>query len=154
MKPILILALLALAMPLLTVGQTTLQANNAQSNLEQTLRQIEDELVSAVTQGKTAPFERYMADTYSFTGADGSIQTRSEWLADMKSGHLKVESTLNQDMKVQAYGDAAVVSYRSTDKGTYKGTDISGQYRWTDVFVKGNGGWQIVSTQGTRIAQP
>jgi hypothetical protein len=32
-------------------------------------------------------------------------------------------------MKVQQYGNAAVVTYRSTDHGTYNGKDISGQYR-------------------------
>ena len=42
-------------------------------------------------------------------------------------------------MSVRVYGDTAVVSYRSTDKGMYKDTDISGQSRWTDVFVKQKG---------------
>ena len=50
--------------------------------------------------------------------------------------------------------NAAVVTYRSTDHGTYNGKDISGQYRWTDVFVKHNGQWQVVSTQGTHITPP
>ena len=49
-------------------------------------------------------------------------------------------------------GNSAVVTYQTTDKGTYKGNDLSGQYRWTDVFVKQGGVWQIVATQGTRIA--
>jgi ketosteroid isomerase-like protein len=64
-----------------------------------------------------------------------------------------MESSKSEDMKVQVYRDTAVVTYRSTDKGNYKGNDISGRYRWTDVFVKRNGRWQVVSTQGTRIAQ-
>jgi hypothetical protein len=46
-----------------------------------------------------------------------------------------------------------VVTYGTTDKGSYKGKDISGNYRWTDVFVKRNGRWQIVAGQGTRVAQ-
>jgi Ketosteroid isomerase homolog len=71
----------------------------------------------------------------------------------VKSGDLKIESSTNEDMKVQVHGDTAVVTYRSTDKGNYKGNDLSGQYRWTDVFVKRNGRWQIVAGQGTRIMQ-
>jgi ketosteroid isomerase-like protein len=154
MKPTLLFALLAISMPFLTMGQTTPKTNNATGNPEQTIKQIQQELVTAITQGNTAPFERYLADTFVFTAADGGIQTRSEWLADLKSGDLKLQSTTNEDVKVQAYGDAAVVTYRSTDKGTYKGKDISGQYRWTDVFVKQKGGWRWVATQGTHIAQP
>jgi hypothetical protein len=53
---------------------------------------------------------------------------------------LKLESSKYSDMKVQvADADMAVVMYRSNDKGTYKGKDITGEYRRLDVFVKGNG---------------
>ena len=38
-------------------------------------------------------------------------------------------------MKVRAYLHAAVVTYVTNDKGRYKGQDITGRYRWTDVFV-------------------
>jgi hypothetical protein len=56
-------------------------------------------------------------------------------------------------MKVQVYGNTAVATYRTTDKGKYKDFDISGQFRWIDVFVKQSGGWQVVATQGTKLMQ-
>ena len=56
----------------------------------------------------------------------------------MKSGDLKLQSASLDDAKVQVYGDTAVVTYSSNDKGTYKGKDISGKTRWTDVFVHHN----------------
>jgi ketosteroid isomerase-like protein len=55
---------------------------------------------------------------------------------------------------VRVYGDTAVVTYRSTDKGNYKGQDISGQVRWTDVFVKQGWRWQLVAGHGSPIATP
>ena len=57
-------------------------------------------------------------------------------------------------MKVKVHGEMGVVTGRNTIKATYMGKDISGAYRFTDVFVKHAGRWQVLSTQGTAIAPP
>jgi hypothetical protein len=58
-------------------------------------------------------------------------------------------------MTVRIYnGDAAVVTYRSTDDARYKGEDASGVTRWTDMFVKQSNRWALVATHGTRVEQP
>jgi len=38
-------------------------------------------------------------------------------------------------------------------KGRYKDQDISGGYRYTDVYVKRQGRWQAIALQITRITQ-
>jgi ketosteroid isomerase-like protein len=82
------------------------------------------------------------------------VQTKAQLLADVKSGDLTLESSEISDMKVHVHGDAAVVTYATNDKGKYKTQDITGRYRWTDVFVRRSGTWQIVASQGTPISQP
>lgn len=114
---------------------------------------IEQNLVAALVKGDASAVERNMASTCLFTGPDGGRQTKAEMVADMKTGALKMKSSKNDGMKVQVYGDAAVVTYRSTDNGTYEGRDISGQYNWMDVFTKQNDRWQIVATQGTPLSK-
>ncbi len=147
MKRLLIFAALALALCSLALGQM----KGKGGGVEQMLMQIEQELADAIIKGDATIFERTMTDNFIFTAPDGSTQNKTQFLADLKSGALKIESTKNEEMKVQVYGDAAVVTYRSTDKGKYKETDISGQYRWTDFFVKRSGRWQLAATHGTRI---
>lgn len=56
------------------------------------------------------------------------------------SGSLKYESVKFDEIKVHAYGDTAVVTGRSTIKGKDNGKDISGQTRYTRVYVKRQGG--------------
>jgi len=107
--------------------------------VEQTLMKMEQSMVDALVKGDASGWDHSLAGTFMFTAPDGSTQTKAEWMADFKNGALKMASSQNDDMKVQQYGNAAVVTYRSTDHGTYNGKDISGQYRWTDVFVKHNG---------------
>ena len=121
------------------------------SDAEQAVMGIERELLAAVLKGDASANERYLANTYVFTGPDGTVENKAQAIADLKSGDLKLQSASLDDAKVQVYGNAAVVTYSSNDKGTYKGKDISGKTRWTDVFVNRNGRWQLVASQGTML---
>jgi len=118
---------------------------------EQAVMRIERELLDGVLKGDASANERYLADTYVFTGPDGTVENKAQAIADLKSGDLKLQSASLDNSKVQVYGDAAVVTYSSNDKGTYKGKDISGKTRWTDVFVNRDGRWQLVASHGTML---
>lgn len=155
MKRVLILIVLALVTSSLTFGQGDKERPNRQNaRVETELRQIEQECSDALVKGDAVVFERYTAPDCILTNPDGSIWDTKTLLDVLKSGDLKYESSKIDQMKVQVYGNAAVVTYRPLDKGTLKGQDISSQNRWTDTFVKLNGRWQCVATQGTHIAQP
>jgi ketosteroid isomerase-like protein len=153
MKLILAVAVLTITTFSVGLGQTKEKSNKQSGNVEQTLMHIEQELDDAVVKGDTSPSEKYLADNSTFTDPGGMVMDKARNIDDFKSGNLKIGSSKLEDMKVQVYGNTAVVTYGTTDKGTYKGKDISGNYRWTDVFVKRNGRWQIVAGQGTRVAQ-
>ncbi|HKZ79143.1 MAG TPA: nuclear transport factor 2 family protein [Pyrinomonadaceae bacterium] len=163
MKKILILTVFAIAASWVALGQTPQKPATqekpagekvAGSSVESSLMQIEQELLDALLKGDASANERYLADSFTFIAPNGMVSDKAQGIADIKSGDLKFESSKVDDMKVRVYGDTAVVTYITTDKGTYKGQDISGQYRWTDVFVKQGGKWQIVAGQGTPIMKP
>ena len=118
---------------------------------EAVLMKIERDSVAALTKKDFAAFASVFSDDAVFTGLDGAVLTKAQLLADLKSGTLVVESSQISDMKARIFGEAAVVTYTTTDKGKYKGQDISGTYRWTDTFVRRGGKWQIVAGQGTPI---
>jgi ketosteroid isomerase-like protein len=126
-------------------------AKDKPGNTDQAVLSIEKEMLNALLKGDASANERYLADTYTFTSPDGEVSNKAQSVADLKSGDLKFESATLDDPKVSVYGDTAIVTFNSTDKGTYKGKDISGKTRWTDVFVKRNGKWQIVASHGSRI---
>jgi ketosteroid isomerase-like protein len=115
---------------------------------------LERDTLAALLKKDSAAFGRIFSDDAVLITPDGSPQTKAQLLADLKSGDLAIATSDISDMKVRAFGDTAVVTYVTIDKGTYKGQDISGRYRWTDVFVRRAGSWQIVAGQGTRIESP
>ena len=153
MKYYLILTL-ALGLALPTIALAKEKGTNATAD-EATFKKIEQEILDGILKSDTSAAEKYLTSDYVGVGPDGVTQNKTEFLSDIKSGTLKIESSKYSDMKVQvADADMAVVMYRSNDKGTYKGKDITGEYRWLDVFVKRDGKWQIAIDQGTQIAKP
>ena len=128
-----------------------LGAQNKSTGAEQDIMRIEQEMLAAVMKGDTGPSERYLAENYVFTGPDGLSMGKAQSIQDLKSGSLKLQAASLDNSRVQLYGDTAIVTYSSNDKGTYKGKDISGKTRWTDVFVKQTGRWTIVASHGSMV---
>lgn len=123
------------------------------SNVEQAVKQLDTERVQALLRSDTTTLERIIADDYTNTNNSGEVLTKSQLMAEVKSGDLKYETIDIGDVQVRVYGDTAVFTGRATVKGARKGEDISGQNRVTRVYVKQQRRWQLVAQQSTRIAQ-
>jgi ketosteroid isomerase-like protein len=146
-------AAIGLLTPCLLFGQSDTTSTGKNSKIESELIKLEDGFNEALIKGDTAYLERYDADELTDTDPAGSVTTKAQDIANIKSGALTITSVTNDDYKVQVYGNTAVVTYRATGKGQYKGQDISGQYRGTDTWVKRHGQWQLVASHASRIAQ-
>lgn len=147
MKSRVVAALLSVALCSTALGKSK------RGNTEEAVMSIEKEMLDAVLKGDSSAAERHLGDDYISTDPEGSVLDRNQSIADIKSGDLKLQAATLDGAKVQVYGDTAIVTYGILDKGTYKGKDISGKTRWTDVFVKRSGRWQLVASQGTRVAE-
>jgi hypothetical protein len=87
-------------------------------------------------------FKRLEADSFTLT-AYGRTYTLAEDLALMQSlGNSTIYTS--DDLDVQPYGDAAVVTGRMTATHLRAGDEYS--WRWIHMFIKRNGQWQILST--------
>ncbi len=144
-------ALLLLALPSLVLAQTK-DAATPNPDVEKAVTKMEQDMSAALTKPDAAAADKMLADSFYAVNPDGTTQTKADFMADLKAGKLKLETNHLSEMKVQAAdADMAIVTYRSDDKGSYDGRDISGQYRWTDVIAKRGGSWQFIVSQGTPI---
>jgi len=117
------------------------------------LEQMEKDRAQAVVKKDTATLEKMTADDYQLIDANGKMRGKADTMEAIKSGAISLQSNDVDDLKVQVYGNTAVVTGRSNPKGTIDGKDVSGPIRFTRVYVKRNGNWQSVLFQQTRIAQ-
>lgn len=118
-------------------------------NVEQAVTQLENERVLALLRSDTAFLERVYIDDYVVTGANGVVRTRTEVIADMKSGAQTFESMNNDDIKVRVYEDTAIVTGRTTQKGQYKGQPSLSPTRFTRVYVRRDGQWRLVANSSS-----
>lgn len=118
---------------------------------QQTLMDIEEATVDGVTSGKIDSIAKYYSPNYKITTPEGLVLTLKELTDFLKSGDLKLENSVNSEMKVEIYGTTAIVRYQSADKGTFKGNPITSKNQWTDIFIKIKGKWMLVSSHGTPI---
>jgi ketosteroid isomerase-like protein len=118
---------------------------------EEEIKSLEHERNVAILNGDAAALDRMTADDYSFITLRGELRTKSEIVKGFKSGSFKYESRQISDLNIRVYGNTAVVTGRSNQKGMEEGKDYSGDYRFTRVYVRQNGRWLTVALQATVI---
>jgi hypothetical protein len=119
------------------------------------LIQIERDIGKANIRRDKTYFEMIEAPEFVFTDSGGGMTTKAEDVAslDQPAGEYKLISYDVDDMKVNLYGNAAVVIGRSTTVSRGKDRDVTNRSRFTDVFVKKNGKWKIVAGHSSRIRE-
>jgi ketosteroid isomerase-like protein len=134
-----------------SIAQTP--AKPKSESVKQELIKLENGWNDAVLKRDLAFLDRILADDFTIGEVDGTVTTKAQLLAYIKSGEYAVASSVYADVKVRVYGDAAVVMGHTAEKSRFKGADMTGEYLWTDTWVKIAGRWQCVAAHSSKIAQ-
>ena len=105
----------------------------------------------ALEQKDTKALEMLLANTLVSVDIDGSVQSKSEFLASIKAPDYQPSQAVTEQSSVQVYGDAAVVVGIFRIKGTDKGKAYVHRERFVDTWIKTNGVWQCVATTSALI---
>lgn len=99
----------------------------------------------------TKALDMILANTFVSIDIDGSVSSKSEFLASIKAPEYQPSQAVTEQSSVQVYGNAAVVVGTFRVKGTEKGRPYVHRERFVDTWIKINGTWQCVATTGTLI---
>lgn len=126
------------------------------SGAEAELIQVERDIGEANIKRDKAFFERVEADEFIFTDSAGGITTKAEDVAslDRPPGEFRLVSYIVDEVKVFDYGKTAVVTGRTTTVSRSKDREVTNKSRFTDVFVKRDGRWQLAAGHSSRIREP
>jgi ketosteroid isomerase-like protein len=136
--------------PLVLLALATL-APAQNSKVQEEIKKLEEARNQAILKGDFAAIDRMTSEDYTFVTLRGEMRTKAEIVQGFQSGSFKYQSREISDLNVRVYGDAAVVTGRSIQKGTENGKDYSGDYWFTRVYAKQSGRWVTVALQTTPI---
>lgn len=130
--------------------------------IEAELIKLEREWAAAVKNHDPETVRRILADEIVITYPDGVVGTKTEEVHSVETGTITAEAWELLDPKVTVINaESAFITGRSVIKnGKYKDPkqpkpiDISGEYRFLDLYAKRDGKWLAVASQTTRIANP
>jgi hypothetical protein len=90
-----------------------------------------------------------IADPFAYTDDDGAFMGRARWLSPIKNDVHQYEQLGNTGMKVQLYGNAAIVNGFHHERLRIKRKPVSQSGRFTDTWIRQNGEWKCVASQAT-----
>ena len=145
MKIIFVIALLALSASSTVLGQKQDARNDQGKSIDQIIRQLDSERIQAQIDADTVALNRLYADDFIGVGPSGAVRTKPQVISDFTSGGLKFQSITTDEVQVRVYGNTAVETGRSTMIGQDKNKVVPRDNRFTRVWVKLHGTWQLVS---------
>ena len=97
---------------------------------------------------------RIVSDDFKLTFSNGSVQTKADILAQLKSAqdaNRPSPKFSTEDVQSRVEGDTVILTGRVIQQMTRDGQARMMQMRYTDTYAKRQGRWQVITSQLTRI---
>ena len=117
------------------------------NEVEKEIWKLEEGLTQTEMRVDVDTLDRIYAEDIMVTAPIGICVDKPAVMTEVRAAAEKavVGRYDKDDLKVRAFGDTAVTSYRMTAEATFEGKEIKRQLCITNVWMKRNGHWQIVA---------
>ena len=126
-------------------------ASSHRLEVEQHLREMNDEWVKALVRRDGQVLDRIMADDFYFAypmeGDD-----KEQFINDVTSGHVRVEYLNRENVTVRIWANTAAVTAKDSVKWFYNGREFSGHYKVVQVYAQRDDRWRLVLVQACPIS--
>jgi uncharacterized protein (TIGR02246 family) len=122
----------------------------AQTGSEREVRQLERAWLDAYEQHDSKAMEAIVADDFTITFPDGSIQTKPSILASLKQSGPPLKF-YTEEVQARVYGDTVILIGRVVTEWQQNGKTMKEENRYTDTYVKRNGRWQVVASHLSNV---
>ena len=122
------------------------------SAMEQKLVDVEKERFTAQINQDIPALENLLSPDLVYCHSNGMLDTKETFINSIKSGKLKYLQMNLEEIKVRVYNHkTAILTGLCNVKILSNGQEVNTRFRYTDVYVKRKGKWQLVTWQSLRV---
>jgi hypothetical protein len=122
---------------------------------EDDLLKTEIRRFEAMTQNDFEELEQILADDLIYTHSSGKVDTKSQYINDLKANVVRYNTIKPDEVKVRMYsnGTIGIITGKAMVEITQNEKQTTINLRYTDVYAKRKGKWQMISWHSTRLPE-
>ena len=118
---------------------------------EQMIIDLDRKRMTAMAEKDIATLNELIADDLVYTHSTARLDTKKSLIGNMESGTAVYTTLEPSNVKAQVFGDTAILTGEAQIGVTSNGVPMSFAVRFTDVWVRRAGAWQMVNWHSTRL---
>ena len=115
------------------------------------VRRLHQSYADALIARDSVTLRRILAEDFRTTVSEGRVLGREEDIAPVLSGRVAFDSARLDSVTVDVFGDAAIVRGIFVYRARVGDNAFAGRERFTDVYLKRDGQWRVVSSHNSRV---
>jgi ketosteroid isomerase-like protein len=118
---------------------------------EDELRRATETLARAELERDVEALERMIHDAYMGVDPNGELLTKDRIVDTYASGLFVLQTLVVEEQQIRVHGETGVVTAASTLRGRTPQGEFESRLRFTDVYVRTNGGWRLFASHVTPL---
>jgi hypothetical protein len=123
----------------------------AQTALQNTISALEMKRFTAMTQKDTVFLKKVLSDGLVYTHSNALVESKQSFLESIKTGKIVYKSMESEEMKVRILDKTAIINGIVKVSGSLNDKEFTLRLRYTDVYHKNKGGWQLEAWQSLKL---
>lgn len=123
----------------------------AQTALQNSISALEMKRFTAMTQKDTVFLKKILSDGLVYTHSNALVESKQSFLESIKTGKIIYKSMESEEMKVRILDKTAIINGVVKVSGSLNDKEFTIRLRYTDVYHKNKGGWQLENWQSLKL---
>jgi len=117
------------------------------------LAQAAKDFDTAQVKGDAALLKRVLADDYLLINSQDKREDKAQFIADYTAPGFRMDPFRIEDQVIMVWSDGAVLGGMVRMTGLSGGKPYSIRLRFSDIWAKRNGTWQVIYTHANHVAE-